>query len=165
MATVNGPFEGIGDTCDDLASQREHSTPAFDSLGNQWVSCAECKLSIDGLECRSDGNVTAPHTIPGSQPEEQVKKDAGDPVRSIIRAKEVDVSNKDGVAGSGFGNKLVCEGGKGRTHREDGIVVEATTGGVKNGKVACEDRVSGPGVRGEELGVEKTTSDASFRLS
>ena len=58
--------------------------------------------------------MTAPHTIPGSQPEEQVKKEAGDPVRSIIRAKEIDVSNKDGVAGSGFGVKVVCEDANGR---------------------------------------------------
>jgi len=129
------------------------------------VSCVKCKLSMDGLECRSDGNFTAPHTIPGSQPEEQVKKDAGDPVRSIIRAKEIDVSNKDGVAGSGFGTKLVCEGGKGKIHREDRIAVGVVTGGVKDGKVAHDDRVSGPGVRGEELGVEKITSDVSFRLS
>jgi hypothetical protein len=120
---------------------------------------------MDGLECKRDGNVTAPHTIPGSQPEEQVKKDAGDPVRSIIRAKEIDVSNRDGVAGSGFGAKLVCEGGKGKIHREDRIAVCVVTGGVKDGKVACDDRVSRPGVRGEELGVEKSTSDASLRLS
>jgi hypothetical protein len=60
---------------------------------------------MDGLECRRDGNVTA-QTILGSQPEEQVKKDAGDLVQSIIRAKEIDVSNKDGAAGSGFGAKL-----------------------------------------------------------
>ena len=120
---------------------------------------------MDDLECRSDGNVTAPHTIPGSQPEEQVKKDAGDPVRSIIRAKDIDVSNKDGVAGSGFGAKLVCEGGKGKVHREDRIAVGVVTGGVKDGKVGCDVIVSGPGVRGEELGVEKITSDVSFRLS
>jgi hypothetical protein len=72
------------------------------------------KLSTDCLECRSDGNFTAPHTIPGSQPEEQVKKEAGDPVRSIIRAKETDVSNNDGVAGSGFGAKVACEDANGK---------------------------------------------------
>lgn len=117
---------------------------------------------MDGLECRSDGNVTAPRTIPGSQPEEQVKKDAGDPVRSIIRAKEIDVSNRDGVVGSGFGAKLVCEGGKGRIHREDWVAVGVVTGDTEGRKVV---RVSGPGVRGEEPGVENIISDASFRLS
>jgi len=120
---------------------------------------------MDGLECRSDGNVIAPQTIPGSQPEEQVKKDAGDPVRSIIRAKEIDVSNKEGVAGSGFGAKLVCEGGKGRIDRDDRIVVGAVTGGANDGKAVCDDRVSGPGVRGEELGVESVMSDISLKLS
>ena len=103
--------------------------------------------------------------IPGSQPEEQVKKDAGDPVRSIIRAKEIDVSNKDGVAGSGFCAKLVCEGGKGKTQRDAWIVVGVATGGAKDGRVVCDDRVSGPGVRGEDLGVEKAMSDVSFKLS
>jgi hypothetical protein len=120
---------------------------------------------MDGLECRSDGNVIAPQTIPGSQPEEQVKKDAGDPVRSIIRAKEIDVSNRDGVAGSGFGAKLVCEGGKGKVQRDGRIVVGAAIGGVNDGKVVCDDRVSGPGVQGEEPGVENVMSDASCRFS
>ena len=101
---------------------------------------------MDGLECRSDGNATALHVIPGSQPEEQVKKDAGDPVRSIIRAKEVEVSNKDGVAGSGFGTRLVCDGRKGKRQADGRIAVGAVTGGVNNGKVVCDDRVSGPGI-------------------
>ena len=120
---------------------------------------------MDGLECRSDGNFTAPHVIPGSQPEEQVRKDAGDPVRSIIRAKEIDVSNNDGVAGSGFGAKLVCDGGKGKMQRDDRIVVGVATGGAKDGNVVCDGRVSRPGVRGEDLGVENAISDASFKLS
>ena len=120
---------------------------------------------MDGFECRRDGNLTAPHTIPGSQPEEQVKKDAGDPVRSIIRAKETDVSNKDGVAGSGFGAKLVCECGKGKVYKEGRIVAGVATGGTKDGGAVDGDRVSGPRLRGAGLGVEKITSDASFRLS
>ena len=120
---------------------------------------------MDGPECMSDGNITAPHTIPGSQPEEQVKKDAGDPVRSIIRAKETEVSNKDGVAGSGFGAKLVCEGGKGKTHSDGRIAVGVVTGGAKDGKVVCNERVPGPGARGEELGVENVASDVSCKLS
>ena len=120
---------------------------------------------MDGLECRRDGNVTASPTIVGSQPEEQVKKDAGDPVRSIIRAKETDVSNKDGVAGSGFGAKLVCECGKDKVYREDRIAAGVATGGTKDGGAVDGDRVSGPGARGEEPGVEKIMSDASFRLS
>lgn len=103
--------------------------------------------------------------IPGSQPEEQVKKDAGDPVRSIIRAKEIDVSNKDGVAGSGFGARLVCEGGKGKRQRGDRIVVGVAMGGAKDGKVVCDDRVPRSGVRGEDLGVENAMSDVSFKLS
>jgi len=148
-----------------LVLQREYSAPVCGSLGMWCVSCARGKLSMDGLECRSDGNVTAPQTIPGSQPEEQVKKDAGDPVRSIIRAKEIDVSNKDGTAGSGFGAKLVCEDGKGKIDRDDRTVVGAVTGGAKDGKTVCDGRVSGPGVRGEELGVENVMSDASFKLS
>lgn len=120
---------------------------------------------MDGLECKSDGNATALHTIPGSQPEEQVKKDAGDPVRSIIRAKEIDVSSKDGVAGSGFGAKLVCEGGKGKIHRGGRVAVAVVTDGVKDGEADCDDRIAEPGVRGEELGVEKVMSDVSFKLS
>jgi hypothetical protein len=103
--------------------------------------------------------------MPGSQPEEQVKKDAGDPVRSIIRAKEIDVSNKDGVAGSGFGAKLVCEDGGGKTQRDGRIVVGVATDGANDGKVVCDGGVSGPGIRGEELGVENVISDASFKLS
>ena len=94
---------------------------------------------MDGPECRSDGNAIAPHVIPGSQPEEQVKKDAGDPVRSIIRAKEVEVSNKDGVVGSGFGARLVCDGGKGKGQRDGRIAVGAATSGAKEGK---DDRAS-----------------------
>ena len=122
-------------------------------------------MSTDGPECRSDGNATAPHIMPGSQPEEQVKKDAGDPVRSIIRAKEIDVSNKDGVAGSGFGAKLVCEDGGGKTQRDGRIVVGVATYGANDGNVVCDGGVSGPGIRGEELGVENVISDASFKLS
>ena len=101
----------------------------------------------------------------GSQPEEQVKKDAGDPVLSITRAKETDVSSKDGVVGSSFGAKLVCDGGKGKICKGDQVAASVVTDGVKDGKVVCDDRVPGPGVRGEELGVEKTTSDASSKFS
>jgi len=101
---------------------------------------------VDDPECRSEGNIAAPHAIPGSQPEEHVKKDAGDPVRSIIRAKEVEVSNKDGVAGSGFGARLVCDGGKGKTQRDGRITVGVVVGGAKGGKVVCAGRVSGPGI-------------------
>lgn len=39
------------------------------------------------------------------------------------------------------------------------------TGGVKGGKLVWDNRVSGPGVRGEELGVEKIMFDMSFRFS
>lgn len=81
--------------------------------------------------------------MPGSQPEEQVKKDAGDPVRSIIRAKEIEVSNREGVVGSGLGAKLVCEGGKGKIQRDGWIAVGVATGGAKGGNVACDGEVSG----------------------
>jgi len=117
---------------------------------------------MDGLERRSDGNAIALHTIPGSQPEEQVKKEAGDPVRSIIRAKEIDVSSRDGVAGSGFGAKLVCEAGKGKVERDDWIAVGVATGGARGAGVVCNARVSGPWVWGEELGVENVVF---FKLS
>jgi hypothetical protein len=120
---------------------------------------------MDCPECRSDGNAAAPHTIPGSQPEEQVKKDAGDPVRSIIRAKEIDVSNSDGVSGSGLGARLVCEDVNGKIVRDDGMLVGVMTGSPRDGGVACDDRVSGPGVRGEGLGIENDTSEMSFKLS
>lgn len=38
-------------------------------------------------------------------------------------------------------------------------------GDAKDGRVGCDGKVSKPGVRGEELGVENGTSKASFRLS
>jgi len=120
---------------------------------------------MDGPECKSDGNATALHTIPGSQPEEQVKKDAGDPVLSIIRAKEIDVSSRDGVAGSGFDTKLVCEGGKGKIHRGGGAEVAVVTDCAKDGEAVCDDRIAGLGLRGEKLGVERVMSDVSFKLS
>lgn len=75
------------------------------------------------------------------------------------------MSNKDGVVRSGFGAKLVCECGKGKVYRDDRIAAGVVTGGAKHGGAIDGDRVSGPGVRGEERGVEKITSDASFRLS
>jgi len=56
------------------------------------------------------------------------------------------VSNKDGVAGSGFGARLVCDGGKGKRQRDGRIAVGAATDGAKDGKVVCDDRVSGPGI-------------------
>jgi hypothetical protein len=120
---------------------------------------------MDCPECRRDGNLTAPHTIPGSQPEEQVRKDAGDPVRSIIRANEMDVSSNDGVAGSGFGVKLACEDANGKGARDDLIAVGVVMDGVKDERVFCDEKTSGPGVQGEELGVENDMSGVSFKLS
>jgi hypothetical protein len=119
---------------------------------------------MDCPECRRDGNPTAPHTIPGSQPEEQVKKDDGDPVRSIIRAKDIDVSNNDGVAGSRFGAKLACDDANGKMLRDVGIIAGVVTGGARGGKVVCDDRTSGLGAQGEELGPEDISA-APFRLS
>lgn len=161
----NDTFEGDWDAGDNLVPKREHSAPALSSLGARCVSCAGCKSSMECLECRSDGNFTAPQTIPGSQPEEQVKKDAGDPVRSIIRAKETEVSNNDGVAGSGFGAKVACEEANGKRLRGGWVAVKVAMGGAKDGRVVCDEKVSRPGTRGEELGVENEMSGVSFKLS
>jgi len=109
--------------------------------------------------------LAGPHTIPGSQPEEQVRKDAGDPVRSIIRAKEIDVSNSDGVAGSGLGAKPACDCPKGKRLRDGWIPAGVAIGGANDVEVAWDGRVSGPEVRGEELGVGIDMSEGSLKLS
>lgn len=75
------------------------------------------------------------------------------------------MSNKDGVAGSGFGVKLVCEDANGKTLRDDWIAVGLVTSGAKDGRVGCDDKTSKPGVRGVEPGVEKEMSEVSFKLS
>lgn len=77
----------------------------------------------------------------------------------------MDVSNNDGVAGSGFGAKLACEDAKGKKPRGGLIAVEVVMGGAKPGRVACDDKTSRPGVRGEELGVENDISGVSLKLS
>jgi hypothetical protein len=103
--------------------------------------------------------------MPGSQPEEQVKKDAGDPAPSIIRAKEIDVSSNEGVGGSGFVTKLACEGVNGIRLVDVSTLVEVVTGDAKDGKIACDDIMLGLGVWREELGVENGELETSFKLS
>ena len=84
---------------------------------------------------------------------------------SIIRAKEVDESNNDGVVGSGLGIKLACEDANGKSLRGGWIAIEVISGGAKDGRTACNDEISRPGIRGEELGVENDISEVSFKLS
>ena len=56
------------------------------------------------------------------------------------------MSNKEGIAGSGFGARLGCDGGKGKTQRDGRIPVGVAAGGAKGGKVVCDGRVSGLGI-------------------